>query len=187
MLAYGKLNNDDEAIQHVLLTLRRMAMGGIYDQIGGGFARYSTDMAGRCRILKRCCMTMPSWFPYTHAWQVELDPLFKQVVEETIAFVQRELMSPEGIFYSSWTRTAKAWKANITPGAARAGKRVDDLLPAARDYYAINANGHLENGRYILLRQGTSNRWLTGWACRRVGAPDRKRSISCCWTRVINA
>ncbi|HEY0590961.1 MAG TPA: thioredoxin domain-containing protein, partial [Thermoanaerobaculia bacterium] len=86
----------------VTTTLDRMARGGIYDQIGGGFHRYSTDerwlvphfekMLYDNALLARL---------YTRAWQWTHEPLYARVVRETLGFVQRELMSAEGGFYST--------------------------------------------------------------------------------------
>ena len=58
LLRYGVLNNDQDVLDHVKLTLDKMAYGGIYDQIGGGFARYSRTFFGKLHILKKCSMTM---------------------------------------------------------------------------------------------------------------------------------
>ena len=85
-----------------LQTLRRMAAGGIYDQIGGGFARYSVDahwlvphfekMLYDNALLARA---------YLHAFQVSGDALFRRVCEETLDWAMRELRQDEGGFASS--------------------------------------------------------------------------------------
>ena len=84
-------------------TLEAMAHGGLYDQLGGGFARYSTDerwlvphfekMLYDNALLARV---------YLHAWQVAGKPLYRRVVEETLDFVQREMRHERGGFYSSY-------------------------------------------------------------------------------------
>src|SRR5215211_2683541 len=83
-------------------TLRAMASGGMYDQVGGGFARYSVDaywlvphfekMLYDNALLARA---------YLHGWQVTGDPLFRSVVEETLDWALREMRAPEGGFYSA--------------------------------------------------------------------------------------
>src|SRR5918992_5861338 len=83
-------------------TLRAMASGGMYDQVGGGFARYSVDahwlvphfekMLYDNALLARA---------YLHGWQVTGEPLFRRVVEETLDWALRELRAPEGGFYSA--------------------------------------------------------------------------------------
>jgi len=84
-------------------TLTQMAHGGLYDQLGGGFARYSTDerwlvphfekMLYDNALLARV---------YLHAWQVTGQPLYRRVVEETLDFVRREMRHADGGFYSSY-------------------------------------------------------------------------------------
>jgi uncharacterized protein len=86
----------------VAQTLRAMASGGMYDQVGGGFARYSVDpywlvphfekMLYDNALLARA---------YLHGWQVTGEPLFRRVAEETLDWALRELLGPEGGFYSA--------------------------------------------------------------------------------------
>ena len=83
-------------------TLRKMAQGGMYDHLGGGFHRYSVDerwlvphfekMLYDNALLARL---------YLEGYQASGDPFFRQVVEEILAYVEREMMSPEGGFYST--------------------------------------------------------------------------------------
>lgn len=94
---------DAMALRMAEHTLDKMARGGIYDQIGGGFARYSTDdrwlaphfekMLYDNALLARV---------YLHAWQVTGKPLYRRVVEETLDFVIREMRHESGGFYSSY-------------------------------------------------------------------------------------
>ena len=90
------------ALEMATDTLRAMAAGGMYDQLGGGFHRYSVDerwlvphfekMLYDNALLARA---------YLDAWQLTKEPAFARVVEETLAFVQREMTAPDGGFYSS--------------------------------------------------------------------------------------
>ena len=89
-------------VEMVAQTLRAMASGGMYDQVGGGFARYSVDpywlvphfekMLYDNALLARA---------YLHGWQVTGDPLFRRVTEETLDWALREMRAPEGGFYSA--------------------------------------------------------------------------------------
>ena len=65
LLDYGILTRSEDVLKQVELTLDKMERGGIYDQIGGGFARYSTDALWKALILKRCCTTMHNCFRFT--------------------------------------------------------------------------------------------------------------------------
>jgi uncharacterized protein len=96
------MQNSDQYSEIVANTLTKMARGGIYDQIGGGFHRYSTDerwlvphfekMLYDNALLARL---------YTRAWQWKKDPFFARIANEILGFVQREMTSPEGGFYST--------------------------------------------------------------------------------------
>ncbi|MEO8165023.1 MAG: thioredoxin domain-containing protein, partial [Betaproteobacteria bacterium] len=86
----------------VLLTLRKMAQGGIYDQLGGGFCRYSTDARWLIPHFEKMLYDNgPLLRLYADAWVLTGDPLFKRVCEETAGWVMREMQSSEGGYYSS--------------------------------------------------------------------------------------
>ena len=85
-----------------LHTLRCMAEGGIYDQLGGGFSRYSVDERWAIPHFEKMLYDNgPLLRLYTDAWRVSVDPLFKRVTEETAGWVMREMQSPTGGYYSS--------------------------------------------------------------------------------------
>ncbi|MDT3737476.1 MAG: thioredoxin domain-containing protein [Denitratisoma sp.] len=85
-----------------LTTLRRMAEGGIYDQLGGGFCRYSVDERWAIPHFEKMLYDNgPLLRLYADAWRVSGDAMFKRVAEETAAWVVREMQSPEGGYYSS--------------------------------------------------------------------------------------
>jgi uncharacterized protein YyaL (SSP411 family) len=90
------------ALHLVTRTLDRMALGGIYDQLGGGFARYSTDADWFAPHFEKMLYDNGQLLTlYSEAYSLTRNPLYKQIVYQTIAFAQRELLSPEGGFYSA--------------------------------------------------------------------------------------
>jgi uncharacterized protein YyaL (SSP411 family) len=102
MLRYAHLMNDDLAHTASRVTLQKMAFGGIYDQIGGGFARYSVD--GRWHIPhfeKMLYDNAQLVSLYSEAFQYTPDPIYKNVVYECLEFTEREMTSAEGGFYSA--------------------------------------------------------------------------------------
>ncbi|MDB5120747.1 MAG: thioredoxin [Sphingobacteriales bacterium] len=102
MLRYSHLMNDATARESVFLTLDKMAFGGIYDQIGGGFARYSVDERWHVPHFEKMLYDNSQLVSlYAEAWQLTNKPLYKQIVYETLDFVKRELTSPEGGFYAA--------------------------------------------------------------------------------------
>jgi uncharacterized protein YyaL (SSP411 family) len=102
LMRYAYLMNDSDIAQIVSLTLRKMALGGIYDHIGGGFARYSVDGRWHVPHFEKMLYDNAQLVSlYAEAYTWKSSPLYKQVVDEIITFTLRELSSPEGAFYSA--------------------------------------------------------------------------------------
>ena len=102
LMRYAFLMQDEDVAQQVILTLHKMAFGGIYDHIGGGFARYSVDGRWHVPHFEKMLYDnaqLVSLYSEAAIWRS--DALYQQIVDETIAFIRRELTSPEGGFYSA--------------------------------------------------------------------------------------
>jgi uncharacterized protein YyaL (SSP411 family) len=171
-------------------TLRAMAAGGMYDQVGGGFHRYSVDerwlvphfekMLYDNALLARV---------YLDAWQLSKEPAFARVVEETLAFVQREMTAPEGGFYSSldadtegeegrfyvWTPqeldavlgpeqgAAFARAFDVTPEGNFEGRSIlHPVVPGAIDLLAV-ARNRLLAARAQRVRPHRDQKVIAGW------------------------
>jgi uncharacterized protein YyaL (SSP411 family) len=92
----------DEAAHMLAVTLDKMATGGIYDQLGGGFHRYSTERTWTVPHFEKMLYDNAQLTEvYARAYRRTKDPLYRRVVRETLAFVARELTDPEGAFYSA--------------------------------------------------------------------------------------
>ncbi len=94
---------DDAHARHMVLhSLEQMAHGGIYDQLGGGFCRYSVDGYWNIPHFEKMLYDNGLLLAlYCDAWQCSGNPLFAQVIEQTAGWVQREMTAPEGGFFSS--------------------------------------------------------------------------------------
>jgi hypothetical protein len=94
--------HNTEALELAAFTLRKMARGGIYDQVGGGFARYSVDAQWAIPHFEKMLYDN-GWLLrlYADAWAATRDPELERVCVETAAWVMREMQSPEGGYYSS--------------------------------------------------------------------------------------
>jgi len=92
----------EQILKTALHALKVMARGGMYDVVGGGFARYSTDNFWRVPHFEKMLYDNAQLaLAYLHAWQITHEPFFKGVVIETLDFVMREMTHPDGGFYSS--------------------------------------------------------------------------------------
>lgn len=93
---------DDEALRLVAFTLRKMAAGGIYDQIGGGFARYSVDAHWLVPHFEKMLYDNAQLSRlYLHAWQITGDEHFREIAEDILDYILREMTAPAGGFYSA--------------------------------------------------------------------------------------
>jgi uncharacterized protein YyaL (SSP411 family) len=139
------------AEQMVRVTLERMANGGIYDQVGGGFARYSVDahwlvphfekMLYDNALLARA---------YLHAWQLTGDDLFRRVCEETLDWALREMRGPEGGFYSALDADSEGEEGKFyvwTEDELR--NALGDDAPALLSYWGVDRGPNFE-GHSIL-------------------------------------
>ncbi|MEW5827261.1 MAG: thioredoxin domain-containing protein [Chloroflexota bacterium] len=92
----------DEALKVIHHVLQAMSRGGMYDVVGGGFSRYSTDNHWRVPHFEKMLYDNAQLAQvYLHAWQLTGEPSYRHICEETLAFVARELADPEGGFYAS--------------------------------------------------------------------------------------
>ena len=100
---YAKLSGLSKFNEFGLKTLNKMAKGGIFDQIGGGFHRYSTDAKWLVPHFEKMLYDN-ALIPvnYAEAYQITKDPFYLEVLQKTLDFVLREMTSPEGGFYSAY-------------------------------------------------------------------------------------
>jgi hypothetical protein len=102
LLRRSHTSGDKQALHAVLFTLQQMAHGGLYDQLGGGFCRYSVDERWDIPHFEKMLYDNGLLLAlYCDAWQSSGNPLFAHVIEQTAAWVLREMQSPEGGYYSS--------------------------------------------------------------------------------------
>jgi uncharacterized protein YyaL (SSP411 family) len=102
LMRYARLMKDDELAALAKLTLKKIAFGGIYDHLGGGFARYAVDGVWHVPHFEKMLYDnaqLIGLYAEAHTWNP--DSFYEQIVDETVAFATRELLSPQGGFYSA--------------------------------------------------------------------------------------
>ncbi len=140
---------DQATLRAVVLTLHKMAAGGIYDQLGGGFHRYSTDELWLVPHFEKMLYDNAQLARvYLHAWQVTGDALFRRIVEETLDYVRREMTSPEGGFYSTQDADSEGHEGKFflwTPAEVKAllGEEDGRLFCAC---YGVTERGNFREG-----------------------------------------
>ncbi len=152
----SQVNNEMTSQLH--LTLRKMAFGGIYDQIGGGFARYSTDSRWHVPHFEKMLYDNAQLVSlYSRAFRASGDPLYREVVEETLEFIGREMTSHDGAFYTALDADSEGEEGKFytwTEPEMRAALGKDAGL--IMRYFNVGGKGLWEDGRNILVREMTS-------------------------------
>ncbi len=142
---------DTMALHMAEHTLKMMAYGGLYDQIGGGFARYSTDAEWLVPHFEKMLYDNALLARvYLHAYQITNNPLYRRIVEETLDFVVRELRHESGGFYSSYDADSEGEEGKFYVWSAAEIRNIlgDDAELFMR-YYDVTEGGNWE-GHNIL-------------------------------------
>ena len=146
-------NMDEGPLKASIHALKAMARGGMYDVVGGGFSRYSTDNFWRVPHFEKMLYDNAQLArAYLHAWQITGDPFFRQIVTETLDFIAREMTHSDGGFYSSLDADSEGDEGKFYVWT------LDDIratLPDDPDFfeaaYGVTARGNWE-GHIVLQR-----------------------------------
>ncbi|MEE9361101.1 MAG: thioredoxin domain-containing protein [Cellulophaga sp.] len=152
LLDYAILSGDEPSKEHVKKTLDKMAMGGVYDQIGGGFYRYSTDKYWKVPHFEKMLYDNAQLLSlYSKAYTVFKSPLYREVVEETIAFLEREMKNTEGGYYAALDADSEGEE-----GKFYVWKEEELQLALGEDYelfskyFNVQKKNVWEHGNYVL-------------------------------------
>lgn len=157
-------SNDETLLNYVTLSLDKMAYGGLYDQLGGGFSRYSTDEKWHVPHFEKMLYDNAQLVSlYSNAYLVTKKSLYKEVVEETLDFIALDLTNKEGGFYSSLDADSNNKDGKLEEGAfyVFTQEELEDLLEddfkIFREYYNVNSYGKWEHNNYVLIRKKTNS------------------------------
>ena len=149
----GKENIVEKARKIVFLTLDKMAMGGIYDHVGGGFCRYSVDADWKIPHFEKMLYDNAQLLSlYAKSYQVKKDSFYLKVIEETIEFIDRELTSQEGLFYSALDADSEGEEGKYyvwTENEIR--ETLGEDADFAMKYFSIGKESLWEHGKNNLL------------------------------------
>ena len=155
LLRYWKRTGAQDALEMAARSFRKMARGGIYDQIGGGFARYSVDASWLVPHFEKMLYDNALLSRLgTHLWQATKDDEVRRVTTEIVEWVGREMTSPEGGFYSSLDADSEGHEGKFYVWSEH---EIDSLLgadsSAFKTHYGVTRGGNFE-GRNILFVRG---------------------------------
>lgn len=145
-------HHDPDLLTAIELTLIKMAHGGIYDQIGGGFARYSVDHLWLVPHFEKMLYDNAQLSRvYLQAWQITQRPLYLRIATEIYDYILREMTSPEGGFYSATDADSEGEEGKFFVWYA---EELVDVLGQAdaemlMDYYGVTAGGNFEGANIL--------------------------------------
>lgn len=138
---------------HVHHTLHMMAMGGIYDQAGGGFFRYSTDAGWKVPHFEKMLYDNAQLLHlYARAFRFAPQEEYRHVCTQTFGFLLRTMRSPEGGYYAALDADSEGEEGRYYVFTLDELQQATGDLESVQEIYEINPEGYWENGRYILLR-----------------------------------
>lgn len=155
LLRYAHANQDEKIMKHVVLTLDKMALGGIYDQLGGGFCRYSVDVLWKVPHFEKMLYDNAQLVGlYAKAFSLTKNQSYKDLIIQTLAWVEREMTTKEGAFYSALDADSEGVEGKFYCWSEQELKQtLQEDFEWVKDYYNINQLGYWEEGQYILLRK----------------------------------
>jgi len=164
LLRYYKKTNDKKALEIVKLTLNKMSSGGIYDQVGGGFHRYSIDNEWLVPHFEKMLYDNALiTIDYLEAYQLTKNPNYKRIVNEILHYVSRDMTSKQGAFYSATDADSMTSEGHSEEGyyftwdekeiVNAIGKQRSNII---KKYYSVSTDGNFES-RNILNTPLTVN------------------------------
>ncbi|MDP6425277.1 MAG: thioredoxin domain-containing protein [Planctomycetota bacterium] len=156
LLRYGVRKANQKAVQMAAETLEHMARGGMYDQVGGGFARYSTDREWLAPHFEKMLYDNSQLASlYLEAFQATGKPVFKRIATETLDYVQREMVGPEGGFYSTTDADSEGEEGKFFVWSLAEWKEVcGDDADVAAAFFRITEGGNFEGHNIVTRRVG---------------------------------
>ncbi len=158
LLRYYQERGADQALDMTLHTMRRMASGGMYDQLGGGFARYSVDGEWRVPHFEKMLYDQGQLVAaYADAWRISRDADLERAIRHTIEYLERDLMHPDGPFYSAEDADSEGEEGTFYVWTLEQLRDIlsPEGLEAVRLYYGITDAGNFEHGKNVLHTSST--------------------------------
>lgn len=152
LLDYSTLSNDESTRSYVKTTLDQMANGGIYDHVTGGFYRYSTDPQWHIPHFEKMLYDNAQLISlYSKAYTSFKNPSYKQIAEETIAFLQNEMKDQEGGYYAAIDADSEGEEGKYYVWTKEElSKLISNEFDLFSDYYSTSSSKRMDGDKIIL-------------------------------------
>jgi len=172
LMRWYRRSKSPEALEAIHKTLRAMAQGGMYDQVGGGFHRYSTDAVWLVPHFEKMLYDNALLARlYLDAWKLTSEPFYRRITEETLDYVLREMTDASGGFYSTQDADSEGEEGKFflwTPAELEAVLGEDAALIG--DYFGVSEGGNFE-GSNILHTRKSPQQFLKDLTSAEPGSP----------------
>ena len=147
LLHYYYHTKNEDALRQACLSLDKMIHGGIFDQLGGGFSRYSTDQEWLVPHFEKMLYDNALLIvAMSEAWQLTQNDLYREAIDRTIAFLEKEMTSPEGGFYSALDADSEGIEGKFYVWSK---KEIESVLATEAelfcDFYGVTEQGNWEH------------------------------------------
>lgn len=153
---FAHIKNRLDIQQHVDLTLEKMAKGGIYDQLDGGFARYSVDELWKVPHFEKMLYDNAQLISlYAEAFNRSQNSFYQETAEHCIRFIQKELTHTSGTFYAALDADSEGVEGKFYTWSKEELRRAltENEFRVIETHYHVNSTGYWEHHQYILLRE----------------------------------
>lgn len=154
LLHHYHYTKEPKALQQACFSLNKMVLGGIYDQLGGGFARYATDAAWLVPHFEKMLYDNALLvIVLCEAYQLTHDPLYERAIRQTLAFAEREMLSPEFGFYSALDADSEGEEGRFYVWDKQAVDAVlGDESPLFCAFYDVTEAGNWEHKNILHIK-----------------------------------
>jgi uncharacterized protein YyaL (SSP411 family) len=190
LMHYGFQNKDEKLLEFVDLTLTKMAYGGLFDTLEGGFSRYSVDMKWHVPHFEKMLYDNGQLLSlYANAFKRTKNPLYQEVIEKTISFLQTNLSNQEGGFYSALDADSLTENQVLEEGTFYVWKKSELQTLITTDFeifstvFNINPFGHWEHGNYVLIQNKSLEEIARNFGISTTELVEKKKQ----WERILLA
>jgi uncharacterized protein YyaL (SSP411 family) len=154
-LHYGVSFKDNDALEYFYTTLDKMALGGIYDQVDGGFARYSVDDIWKVPHFEKMLYDNAQLIStYSNAYRASKNPMYARIIQETIDFIQTNWCADNGLIFCASDADSEGVEGKFYVwNEEELSQILGDDLEFAEQVYHLDVHGMWEHGNFILMRK----------------------------------
>jgi uncharacterized protein YyaL (SSP411 family) len=188
LLRFGYQTKNKTVLDFVDLTLTKMAYGGLFDTVEGGFSRYAVDLKWHVPHFEKMLYDNGQLISlYANAYKLTHNNLYKEVIEKTLTFVENEWLTLEGSFYAALDADSLTNENHLEEGAFYVWT-IPELEALLQDDFAlfsevfnINAFGHWEQGNYVLIQTASLGEIALEHRITEAALAEKKKK----WERIL--